>query len=72
MKQDETDGSAGSSRSSGISPPPGDAPQLVITQQPRAVTSVPSGCNFGATGSKSLSGTMGVEKAPSPAETAPL
>ncbi len=62
VKQDETDGSGGSSRSSEASPPPGSAPQLVITQQPRAVASVPSGCNFGATGSRSLSSATGVGK----------
>ena len=58
-RPDESDSSEGSSRSSRSSPPSGDAPQLVITQQPRATRSVPSGCGLGT--KKDENSTRGAE-----------
>ena len=69
VRQDETGGSGDWSQASGTSPPLGDAPQLVITQQPRAITSVPAGCGFGASGGKSSTSVTEVKETRTPTDT---
>ena len=68
-RPDETDGSGNSSQASGVSPPEGDAPQIVITQQPHATASVPSGCGFGAPRGEGSTSKAEVRKARTPRET---
>ena len=70
-RNDAASQSGDSSRASECPPPSSEAPQLVITQQPRPAVPVPVGCGFRAPTEKGTAGHEGVKKADAPKHATP-